>query len=64
MQCSQKRTSNLSTIKTKQLEFFNSVFSYGKLKDSSLTYFLVFVVIYLKIVENIDHKNENNFSHY
>ena len=64
MQCSQKRTSNLSTIKTKQLEFFNSVFSYGKLKDSSLTYFLVFVVIYLKIVENIDHNNENNFSYY
>ena len=37
-----------------QLEFFNSVFSYGKLKNRSLTYFPVFVVLCLKLVENID----------
>ena len=28
--------------KTNQYEFFNSVFSFGKLRDSSLTYFSVF----------------------
>ena len=27
--------------------FFSSVFSYGKPRDSSITYFLVFVVLYL-----------------
>ena len=27
---------------------------YGKLGDSSLTYFSVFVVLYLEFVENID----------
>ena len=33
--------------KTKQKEFFNSVFSYGKRRDSSLTYFTDFEVLYL-----------------
>ena len=33
--------------KTKQKEFFNSVLSYGKRRDSSLTYFTVFEVPYL-----------------
>ena len=40
-------------IKMNQWEFFNSVFSYGKRRDSSLTYFLVFVVLYLKLIEKL-----------
>ena len=53
-----KRMSNFSTIcpktaaiKNEQYEIFNSVCSYGKLRDSSLS---VFVVLYLKLVENIE----------
>ena len=38
--------------------FFSSVFRYGKLRDSSLTYFPVFVVFYLEIVENIEQMHE------
>ena len=47
-----------------QQEFFNSVFSYGKLRDSSLTYFPAFVALYLEIVEKIDQMHKSNFSHY
>ena len=40
------RVSNLvCVLKTNQKEFFDSVFSYGKLGGSSLTYFPVFVVL-------------------
>ena len=64
--------SHFSTIwqrKEKQLimnqyGFFNSVFSYGKLRDSPLTYFPVFVVLYLEIVENIDQMHKSTFSYY
>ena len=49
---------NFSTIgltkKSKSKEFFNSVFSFGKLRDSSLTHFPVFVVLYLNVFENMD----------
>ena len=46
---------NKKTIKkTNQQKFFNSVLRYGKLRDSSLTYFSVFVVLYREIVKNID----------
>ena len=40
---------------------FSIVFSYGKLRDSSLTYFPAFVVLYLKLVENIDQMHEGTF---
>ena len=40
---------------------FNYVFSYGKLRDSSLTYFPVFVVLYLEIVENIHQMHKSTF---
>ena len=45
-----------------QWEFFYSVFSYGKLRDSSLTYFPVFVVLYLKLAESIDKMHKAHFS--
>ena len=48
----------------KTVGVFNSVFSYGKLRDSSLTYFSVFVVLYLEIVENIDKMHTSTFSYY
>ena len=48
-------------LKTNQKEFFDSVFSYGKLTGSSLTYVLVFVVRYLKLYENIDQMPEITF---
>ena len=55
-----KRTSHFSTIwlnkndnKSEPVGLFNSIFSYGKLKDSSLPYFLGFAVLCLEIVENI-----------
>ena len=35
-----------------QYEFSNFVFSFGKLRDGSLTYFQVFVTLYLQIAEN------------
>ena len=47
-----------------QYEFLNSVFSYGKLRDSSLIYFQIFVVLYLEIVENIDQMHESTFFSY
>ena len=31
------------------------------IRDSSLTFFPVFVVLYLEIVENIDHIHKNTF---
>ena len=65
----QEKTSNFSTIcidksnnkKMNQWEFFNSVFSYRKLRDSSLKYFPVFVAFYLKLVENNDKMQESTF---
>ena len=57
MQCGPKRTRNFLTICLNKNGngVFDSVFSYGKLRDRSLTYFPVFVVLYLyKIAENID----------
>ena len=45
-------------------EFFNSVFSYDKLRDSSLTDVLVFVMLYLKLNENIDQMHESRFLSY
>ena len=50
-----------SNEKTNQKEFFDSVFSYGKLRGSSLTYFPVFVVLYLKLFERIDQISESTF---
>ena len=47
--------------KPNQKEFFDSVFSYGKLRGSSLTYFLVFVVLCLKLFENIDEMSKSTF---
>ena len=44
-----------------QYEFFNSVFSYGKLKDSSLTYFPGFAVLCLEIAENIGQMYKSTF---
>ena len=55
----QRSAWTITTIKTKEL--FNSVFSYGKLRDSSLIYFPVFVVLYLEIVENIDQMQKKYF---
>ena len=65
-----KKKSHFSTIwlnkndKKKTVGVFNSVFSYGKVRDSSLTYFSVFVVLYLEIVENIDKMHTSTFSYY
>ena len=52
-----------AAIKNELVGVFNSVFSYRKFRDSSLTYFPVFVAlyIYLKINENIDQMHENTF---
>ena len=44
---------NSGIKKMKQWKFFNSVFSYGKFRYSSLTYFLVFVVLYLNLNEKL-----------
>ena len=49
------------TIKKELVGVFNSVFSYGKLRDSSLTYFLGFVVLGLKIVEHIGQLHKSTF---
>ena len=57
MQCLNKKDKKMN-----RWEFFNSVFSYGKLRDSSLTYIPFFVMLYLKIVvENIDQMHKNTF---
>ena len=53
-----------TTIRNETAGAFQSVISYEKLRDSSLTYFLVFVVLYLEIVENIDQMHKSNFSFY
>ena len=55
---------NKNDNKKNQQEFFNSVSSYGKLRDGSLTYFSVFAVLYLEIVENIDKIHTSTFSYY
>ena len=57
MQYGPKRIHNFSTILSKSCNenkpegVFLSVFSYGKLRGSSLTYFPVFVVMYLKLLK-------------
>ena len=69
MQYGVKRTSHFSTIwlnkndnkKTNQEEIFNSVFSYGKLRDNSLTYFPGFGVLCLEIVESIGQMHKSTF---
>ena len=45
--------------KENQWGFFSSVSSFEKLRDSSLTYFPVFMVLYLYVTENI---NQTHFS--
>ena len=45
---------NKTAIKIEPEGVFDSVFSYGKLRGSFLIYFPVFVVLYLKLFENID----------
>ena len=47
-----------TTIRNETVGAFQSVVSYEKLRDSSLTYFPVFVVLYLEIVENIDQMHK------
>ena len=72
MQYGPKRTSHFSTIclnkndnKKRTSGSFSILFSVmGSLKDSSLTYFPVFVVLYLEIVGNIDQMHKNTFSYY
>ena len=39
---------------------FNSVFSFGKLRGSSSTYFPVSVVLYLKVFENMDQMSKKH----
>ena len=74
LQFGPKRTHNFWTIglnkssnenRTRRSLFY-SVFSYGKHKDSSLTYFLVFVLWYLELFENIDQMSKKHifFSFY
>ena len=70
MQYGPKRASHFPTIllnknhnkKTKQYEFFNSVFSFGKVRDSSLTYFPVFVVLYLCSDPNNESDSSSEYS--
>ena len=50
-----------AAIKNEPEGVFDSVFSYGKLRGSSLTYFPVFAVLYLKLFENIDRMSESTF---
>ena len=59
---------NFSTIgltkngnkKSTHKEFYDSVFTFGKLRSSSLTYFPVFVVLYLKVFENMDQMSKKH----
>ena len=51
-----------TTINNEPAGVFQFCFSCGKLRDSSLTYFTVFVVFYLEIVENIDEMHKSTFS--
>ena len=46
--------------KSNHKEFFDSIFTFGKLRSSSLTYFLVFVVLYLNVFENMDQMSEKH----
>ena len=71
MQYGLKRISHFSTIwldkndnkiKHEPVGVFNSVFSYGKLRDSSLTYFLGFAVLFPEIIENIGQMHKSAFS--
>ena len=43
------------------MEFSDSVFSFGKLRGSSLTYFPGFVVLYLKVFKNMDQMSKSTF---
>ena len=47
-----------AAIKNELVGVFNSLFSYRKLKDSSLTFFPISVVLYLKINESIAQIHE------
>ena len=49
------------TIKTEPVGVFRFCFQFWK-ASKSLTYFAIFVTIYLKIVENIDQMHESTFS--
>ena len=51
-----------TTIRNETVRAFQSVINYQKLRDSSLTNFPVFVVLYLEIVENINQMHKSNFS--
>ena len=65
MQYGPKRTSNFSTIwlnKNYNKKQTNSVFSCGKLKDSSLISLPGFAVHCLEIVENIGQMHKSIFS--
>ena len=70
MQYGPKRMSHFSTIclnkndnkKRTSRTFFNSVFGYGELKDSTLTYFPGLAVLCLEIVENIGQMHKSTFS--
>ena len=53
-----------TTIKNEPVGVFQFCFSYAKLRDSSLTYFPVFVLLYLEIVDNIDQMHKSTFSYY
>ena len=54
-------TKTKAAIKIEPEGVFDSVFSSGKLRSSSLRYFPVFVVFYLKLFENIDKMSESRF---
>ena len=64
------RTHNFSTISTYTKRAIENepvgVFSilFSVMEDRSLTYFPVFVVLYLKMVENIDQVHESSFFSY
>ena len=44
-----------------QLGYFKSGCSFGKLKDSSITYFPICVVLYLEIAKSIDRMHKSTF---
>ena len=49
-------------VKKEPVGVLNSVFSYGKLRESSLTYTPVLVVLCLETEANIDQIHETTFS--
>ena len=51
---------NISGKNRTRKKFFDSVFSYMKLGGSSLTCCPVFVVLYLKLLENIDQMSNKH----